>query len=132
VFPSSPHPPSAPPGVVAVVGASDNPHRYAFRALRLLRENGYTPIPVSRSGQDILGFPGYASLVAVPVPIDTVTMYVSPERQPPVIADILAVRPRRVIFNPGAENPDAYPALAQAGVEAVEACTLVLLTTGQF
>jgi len=132
VSPGVPHPPSASPGAVAVVGASENPHRYAFRALRLLRENGYTPIPVSRSGKDILGCPGYASLGAVPVPIDTVTMYVSPERQSSVIADILAIRPRRVIFNPGAENPDTYPALAQAGVDAVEACTLVLLTTGQF
>ena len=130
--PGGPLPPSASPGLVAVVGASEHPHRYAFRALHLLRENGYTPIPVSRSGTHILGFPGYPSLAAIPVPIDTVTMYVSPERQPPIIADILAVRPRRVIFNPGAENPDAYPALAQAGVEAVEACTLVLLTTGQF
>jgi uncharacterized protein len=132
VSPGGPHPPSASSGVVAVVGASENPHRYAFRALRLLRENGYTPVPVSRSGKDMLGFPGYASLAAVPVPIDTVTIYVSPERQTQLIQDILAVRPRRVIFNPGAENPDAYPGLAQAGVEAVEACTLVLLTTGQF
>jgi hypothetical protein len=80
----------------------------------------------------MLGFPGYRTLTAVSIPIDTVTMYLSPERQSPVIEDILAARPRRVIFNPGAENPDAYPALIQAGIEPVEACTLVLLTTNQF
>jgi hypothetical protein len=117
---------------VAVVGASDNPERYANRALRMLLSHGFAPIPISRSGRDILGLTGYASLTAVPVPIDTVTVYLSPEKQTPVVQDILAVRPHRVIFNPGAENAEAADALARHGIATVEACTLVLLATGQF
>lgn len=117
---------------VAVVGASRKPERYSNRAIRMLASRGYSPMPVSRLGHDILGFPGYASLAAIPEPVDTVTVYLSPEKQPPVVRDILAVRPRRVIFNPGAENPEAADALARHGIAVVEACTLVLLATGQF
>jgi predicted CoA-binding protein len=117
---------------VAVVGASRKPERYSNRALRMLASHGHLPIPVSKLGHAILGHTGYASLTAVPGPIDTVTVYLSPEKQPPVIQDILAVQPRRVIFNPGAENPEAVAALVRHGIEVVEACTLVLLATGQF
>jgi len=117
---------------VAVVGASDKTFRYAHRALRLLLSQGHTPIPVSRSGKDILGLKGYASLGAIAQPIDTVSVYLSPEKQESVIQGILAVKPRRVIFNPGAENPKAAAVLTAHGIEALEACTLVLLTTGQF
>jgi len=117
---------------VAVIGASRKPERYANRALRMLLSHGFTPIPISRSGKDIQGLKGYASLTAVPDPIDTVTMYLSPGKQPAVIQDILAVLPRRVIFNPGAENPEAETVLARHGINVVEACTLVLLSTGQF
>ncbi len=117
---------------VAVVGASEKPERYANRAIRMLLAHGFSPIPISRSGKDILGLKGYPSLASVPDPIDTVTMYLSPGKQPPVIRDILAIRPRRVIFNPGAENPEAASLLIRQGITVVEACTLVLLSTGQF
>jgi predicted CoA-binding protein len=118
--------------IVAVVGASEKPERYANRALRTLLSQGFTPIPISRSGKDILSLKGYASLTAIPHPVDTVTIYVSPERQASVMQDLLAIRPQRVIFNPGAENPEAAAVLAQAGITVIEACTLVLLSTGQF
>jgi predicted CoA-binding protein len=117
---------------VAVVGASEKLHRYSNRAVRMLASHGFTPIPVSRSGKDILGQKGYAALANVPERIDTVTMYVSPDKQAPVIQDILAIRPRRVIFNPGAENPNAAAMLKQHGIAVEDACTLVLLSTGQF
>ena len=116
---------------IAVIGASDKPHRYSHRALRRLIAEGYSPIPVSKSGKDILGLKGYASLAAIPDPVDTVTVYLSPEKQAPVIEDILTIRPRRVIFNPGAENPETYPIIAKRQIEVVEACTLVMLSTGQ-
>ena len=118
--------------IVAVVGASERSERYANRALRMLLSQGFTPIPISRSGKDILGLKGYASLAAIPHPVDTVTIYVSPERQTQVLQDLLTIRPRRVIFNPGAENPEAAAVLARAGITVIEACTLVLLSTGQF
>ena len=75
---------------VAVVGASAKPERYSNRALRMLQSAGHTPIPVSRGGQDILGLPGYPTVSAIPDPVDTISMYLSPEKQGPVIRDILA------------------------------------------
>jgi predicted CoA-binding protein len=117
---------------VAIVGASPKPERYSNRALRMLMSHGHTAIPVSKLGRDILGLTGYASLRAIPEPIDTVTLYLRPEKQAPVVQDILAVKPRRVIFNPGAENPEAAETLSRSGITTIEACTLVLLTTGQF
>jgi len=117
---------------VAVVGASQKPERYSHRALRMLLTHGFTPFPVSRSGTDVLGLKGYTSLMSIPDPVDTVTVYLSPGKQAPVIRDIVAVRPRRVIFNPGAENEWAADTLSRHGIEVVDACTLVLLATGQF
>jgi uncharacterized protein len=119
-------------GIVAVVGASEKPERYANRALRMLLSQGFAPIPVSRSGKDILGLRGYSSLAAIPDSLDTVTIYLSPEKQTRVMQDILAIHPRRVIFNPGTENPEAAAVLARHGIIVTEACTLVLLSTGQF
>lgn len=118
--------------VTVVIGASEKPSRYSNRAIQMLQAHGFTAVPVSRTGKDVLGLKGYASLADVPDPVDTVTVYLSPEKQAPVIRAILALQPRRVIFNPGAENPAAYPGLAKHGIEIVEACTLVLLSTGQF
>ena len=117
---------------VAVIGASERPGRYSLRALRLLQEKGYSPVPISKTGRDLLGLRGYASLADDPDPVDTVTVYLSPEKQAPVIRDILATHPRRVVFNPGAENPAAAEAIRRAGIQVVEACTLVLLATDQF
>ena len=92
---STPSTPSAAErgSTVAVVGASEKLDRYANRALRMLLSRGFRPIPISRSGTYMLDLKGYASLADVPERIDTVTMYVSPDKQAPVIRDILAVRP---------------------------------------
>lgn len=64
--------------------------------------------------------------------MDTVTVYVSPQHSEPMIESLKALRPERVIFNPGAESPKVEAALTAAGVRCVKACTLVLLGTGQF
>lgn len=117
---------------VAVVGASAKPWRYSNRAIRTLVAHGHTAIPISTTGQDIEGLPGHRSLREIPGAVDTVTLYVSPARQAAIVQDLLTARPRRAIFNPGAENPDVYRLLEAHGIEPVEACTLVLLSTGQF
>lgn len=117
---------------VAVVGASAKSWRYSNRAIRMLLDHGHTPVPVSASGHPVENLPGYRSLRDVPGVVDTVTMYVGAPRQAPIVPDILAARPRRVIFNPGAENPESYPRLEERGIQVLEACTLVLLSTGQF
>lgn len=117
---------------VAVIGASAKEDRYSNKAMKMLAEYGHTAIPVAMAPATILGQKTYAHLADVPGTIDTVTMYVGPARQQGLVDAIIAAHPRRVIFNPGSENPDEYDRLAAAGIEATEACTLVLLRTGQF
>ncbi|NLI32040.1 MAG: CoA-binding protein [Deltaproteobacteria bacterium] len=117
---------------VAVVGASPKADRYSNQAMRMLEENGHNPIPIAPAKDEILNRKAYPSLRAVPDRVDTVTMYVGPSRQAPVLEDVIRIRPRRIIFNPGSENPEEYDRLRSTGIEVVEACTLVMLRTGQF
>ena len=117
---------------VAVLGASNKPERYSFMAVRLLREKGHTPYPVHPALAMVDGLPVYPSLRAIPAPVDTITVYLSARNQQHIADDLLNSGARRVIFNPGAENPELAEALRQRGKEVLDACTLVLLTTGQF
>jgi len=117
---------------VAVLGASQKPDRYSFKAVRMLREKGHTPYPVHPALAEVDGIPVWPSLPAVPVPIDTVTVYLSARNQQPIADHLLHSGARRVIFNPGAENPELADELRRRGKEVLHACTLVLLTTGQF
>jgi predicted CoA-binding protein len=117
---------------VAVLGASDNPTRYAYLAFRKLREHGHRPIPVSPKLRELEGVPAVAQLGDIREKVDTLTMYVGPERSSKMAHEILALKPGRVIFNPGSENPALESELAKAGIPFEHACTLVLLSTDQF
>ncbi len=117
---------------VAILGASAKEGRYANLAQRMLMEAGYAVAPVSPTGREALGCAGYVSLDEVEGAVDTVTVYVGSDRVPALVESLLRKRPRRVIFNPGTENAAAERALAEAGIEVLEACTLVMLRTGQF
>ncbi len=117
---------------VVVLGASDKPDRYAYLALKRLVAAGHEPVPVNPSLDSIEGIPVVKRLADVPLPVDTVTVYVGPERFVPMIDGILALKPRRVIANPGTETRELAERAAGAGIEYLEACTLVLLGTGQF
>lgn len=120
---------------VAIIGASAKPDRYAYRAQELLMEKGHETFPVSLSGEPILGRPGFASIGAIPEedrPVHTVTVYVRPERLAPIADEILQFLPQRMIFNPGTESSELAERFRQAGCHVIEACTLVLLNTGQF
>ncbi len=117
---------------VAVVGASNKPERYSYLALMLLKEKGHTPYPVHPALASIEGMPVFASLRQIPVPLDVVTLYLAAAHQGTVAEEIVHLRPKRVIFNPGAENPALAERLLAASIEALDACTLVLLKTGQF
>ncbi len=117
---------------VAILGASDNPERYAFKAFKMLKEYGHTPLPVTPKLTVLDGTPVYSMLDEVPRPVDTLTMYVGPAVSSSMLGQIISLKPRRVIFNPGAENPDLQNKLASAGILVEEACTLVLLKTNQF
>ena len=116
---------------VLVYGASTNPDRYAFIATELLLSKGHDVVLVGHKpgligGVEILlGQPELES-------IDTVTLYVGPKNQLDLFTYLMRIQPKRVIFNPGTENPELMQQLTDKGVEVEEACTLVMLHTGQF
>lgn len=117
---------------VAVIGASPKQDRYSNKAIRLLAEYHHNPIPVAPKHKKIEGRKTYQTLEDIPEKIDTVTLYVGPARQEAILKDIVKLAPKRVIFNPNTENAAAYDQLKQAGIEVIEACTLVLLKTNQY
>jgi predicted CoA-binding protein len=114
-----------------IIGASTNPERYAFKAANSLLAHGHEIVLVGQKEGEIQGCKiqtNYADFED----IDTVTMYVGVKNQPALYDYILKQNPRRIIFNPGTENPE-FEAMAEAkGVATEEACTLVLLAIGQY
>jgi predicted CoA-binding protein len=117
---------------VAILGASPKPERYAYKALRMLRDYGHRPIPINPAFEEILDEKCYPKLADAPQPIDTVTMYLGEARSNPLIDEIIQAKPRRIIMNPGAENFALAEKAEEAGIEVVEGCTLVMLQSGQF
>ncbi|MEC5129276.1 CoA-binding protein [Verrucomicrobiales bacterium BCK34] len=117
---------------VVILGASNRPDRYAYKAFATLRKYGHEPVPVHPALGDIEGVTVMPDLPSVRGQIDTVTLYVNPKISEPLVAEIIALKPRRVIFNPGTESALLVKELEEAGISAEEACTLVLLETGQF
>ena len=117
---------------VAVLGASPKEDRYSFKAMRMLKEHGHKPIPIHPAGHTVDGVPGLKSLSEIEQPVDTLTVYVNSKISGGLKDDILKINPRRVIFNPGAENEELTEVLENAKIEVVIACTLVMLATGAF
>ena len=114
-----------------VLGASPNPARYSFLAINKLREHDHPVIAVGKKSSVVAGVPVQSEIAPIP-DLDTVTMYLNTENQKNYYDYILSQHPRRVIFNPGAENPEFEKLLAENGIKVLEACTLVLLGTGQY
>jgi predicted CoA-binding protein len=117
---------------VAILGASPKPDRYAYKAFEMLRDYGHRPVPVNPAFDEILGEKCYPTIGEAPQPIDTVTLYLGAARSNPLIDEIVSAKPKRIIMNPGAENPALAEKAEAAGIEVVEGCTLVMLGTGQF
>jgi hypothetical protein len=117
---------------VAVIGASPKSDRYAHKAMRMLLEYGHKPIPINPAFEEVLGEACYRKITDVPGQIDTVTLYLRESHSTPLISEILGAKPRRIIMNPGAENETLAEKARGAGIEVLEACTLVMLRTGQF
>lgn len=114
-----------------VLGASDNPGRYSYVAVERLRRNGYPVIAVGkRSG--MIGDTPIITEIPLGEPYDTVTLYLNRQHQQAYIDIIMKLHPRRIIFNPGTENPEWAAQARAAGIGTEEACTLVLLSTGQY
>ena len=114
-----------------VLGASANPERYSYLAIERLRNNGHPVVAIGKKKSTVNGVDITTEKNPV-ADIDTVTLYINPANQKEYYDYILSLRPKRIIFNPGSENAE-LEALAKANkIEPMEACTLVLLSTGQF
>ena len=117
---------------VVVLGASDNPERYSYKAVALLQEKKHRVFPVHPKVLEILGVKVSPSLKDIQEPIHTVSVYLSSAVSSALKEEIISCKPKRVIFNPGAENPELEKDLIASGITVLEACTLVMLSTGQF
>ena len=116
---------------VVVIGASINPERYSFKAISLLKAYGHEVEGIGMKAGLVAGVEIKTGLPEIEN-VDTVTMYVGEKNQPVFYDYILKLKPRRVIFNPGAENISFEKLLQQNNIDTEESCTMVLLTTGQF
>jgi uncharacterized protein len=114
-----------------VIGASENPERYSWKAANNLKAKGFKVKLLGKSygtinGEKILtGFPKFEN-------IHTVTLYINPTKQSAYYQYIIDLKPKRVIFNPGTENAEFEELLRKNNIEAEEACTLVLLSLNAF
>jgi predicted CoA-binding protein len=110
-----------------VLGASGNPSRYSYLAINRLVGAGHPVEAIGLKDEKVAGI----HIKTAPEPldgIDTVTLYLNPLRQKQYYDYILDLEPKRVIFNPGTENPELYQLLRDNGIEVEVACTLVLLS----
>ena len=117
---------------VAILGASNKQDRYSYKAFELLQEFGHAVIPVHPVLEQIDGVTVVPALDQIETAVDTLTVYVNATVSADLAKEIIALRPGRVIFNPGAESSDLVEVLESKGIPCKEACTLILLQTGQF
>ncbi len=116
-----------------IIGATTNPSRYAYLAAGMLTEYNHEIVPVGIKKGEVYG------TQILPInerplvnDVDTVTLYIGPQHQPEYYDYILGLKPKRIIFNPGTENEEFQRLAKDAGIEVDEACTLVLLRSGQY
>ena len=114
-----------------VLGATPNPERYAYLATSRLKKAGHEVLPVGNKKGEIEGIviengtPQYEG-------VDTVTLYLNPDNQKPYYDYILSLKPKRIIFNPGTENWELVKLAKEQGIETEIACTLVMLSIGNY
>ena len=117
---------------VAVLCGSREFESYSYKTVELLREKGYHPVVVYPGGSPISDVAVKDSLKEILEDIDTVSVYASKNASMQLEADIIELKPRRVIFNPGTENDNLRERLELNGIQAIEASTLILLRLGRF
>ena len=114
-----------------VLGASTKPERYAFKAIEKLVEKGHSVLAIGQNKGEVAGITIRTKNIPL-ANIHTITLYLNPLRQRDYYNYIIETKPKRVIFNPGTENPEFYQLLASNGIKTEVACTLVLLATSQY
>jgi hypothetical protein len=114
-----------------VLGATTKPERYAYKAIEMLVDKGHSVLAIGQNAGEVAGIK--IKTKAIPLSnIDTITLYLNPARQRDYYNYIVEAKPKRVIFNPGTENPELYQLLELNNIKAEVACTLVLLTTNRY
>lgn len=116
-----------------IIGATTNPSRYAYIAAARLTSAGHEIVPVGIKKGEVYGEEILDIRQSPEVPdVDTVTMYLGPQNQPEYYDYIVGLNPKRIIFNPGTENPELVKKANEAGIETEYACTLVMLGSGTY
>ena len=116
-----------------IVGSGPNRARYAYLAAERLNQYGHEIVPLGMKKGTVIDKEILDIRTKPAIPgVDTITMYIGTWRQAEWIDYLLSLKPRRIIFNPGTENPEFEKRAEAAGVEAVEGCTLVMLRSGQY
>lgn len=114
-----------------VLGASDNSSRYSYLAIQRLRNKGHEVVGIGKH----TGTVEDVTIETTKQPVedlDTITLYLNPRHQKEYYDYILSLKPKRIIFNPGAENEELKQLALQNNIQPMEACTLVMLSTGQY
>jgi uncharacterized protein len=114
-----------------ILGASDNPARYSYLALNRLKNHGHPIVAIGRKEAVVNGVPIQKG-TPEEKDVDTVTLYLNPTHQEMYYDYIVSLKPRRIIFNPGTENEELLALAKRNGIKTLEACTLVMLSTGQY
>ncbi|MDB5230005.1 MAG: CoA-binding protein [Chitinophagaceae bacterium] len=114
-----------------VLGASQNPSRYSFLAVQRLKAHQHPIVAIGKK-EGMVGDQAIIKDHPVIDDVDTITLYLNPQNQKPYYDYILSLHPKRIIFNPGTENDELAAIATKNGIQPLEACTLVMLSTGQY
>lgn len=113
------------------MGASENPSRYSNIAIRQLRAYKHPVLAIGKKPGEVAGVTIYNS-PRHEEDVDTITLYLNPAHQKQYYDYIFSLNPKRIIFNPGAENSELASLASNQGIQPINACTLVMLSTGQY
>lgn len=114
-----------------VMGASTNPGRYSYKAIKMLQRYGHPVVAVGKKADELDGLKIEKEHIEFDG-VDTVTLYLNPMNQRQYYDYIIGLNPKRVIFNPGTENPELYTLLRQNNIEVEVGCTLVMLSVNHY
>ena len=115
-----------------IIGASPRSSSYTNMAMHDLEKHGHQTLLYNPTGRQVERRDVYTDLAQITENPHTVTLYVRPTRLEPIVGQIIALNPKRIVFNPGTENEKIIKTFSDAGIETLEACTLVMLRTGQY
>jgi len=120
-------------GRTVIIGSTPKPYKYAFQAAQMLDERNYNFIPLGIQEGEVLGRE-ILNIFDEPeiMDVDTITLYINPTRQKEWYEYILSLSPKRIIFNPGTENQELKNMAEKEGINCLEACTLVMLSVGNY